>query len=81
MSTSRPFAYNTSSAISGTEQIGNLAIVTPTSGFGSTGLKWWVGPDEDLGYVIAHPNTSGQPGSDGETAFLGFWRSELLTDN
>ena len=81
MPTARQFAYNTGSAISGTEQIGNLAIGTPTSGFGSTGLKWWNGPDEDFGYVIAHQTPSGQPGADGNTAFLGFWRSELLTDN
>jgi hypothetical protein len=53
MSTSRPFAYNTGSTISGTIQVGNLAIGIPTSGFPSTGLQWWNGPDEDLGYVIA----------------------------
>ena len=55
MSTSRPFAYNTGSAIPGTEQVGNLAIGYPTSGFESTGLQWWAGPDEDPGYVIAKP--------------------------
>lgn len=53
MSTSRPFAYNTGSPISGTTQVGQLAVGTPTSGFASTGLQWWNGPDEELGYVIA----------------------------
>jgi hypothetical protein len=54
MSTSRPFAYNTGSAIAGTEQIGDLAVGFPTSGF--TGSpQFWNGPDEDLGYVIAVP--------------------------
>ena len=54
MATSRPFAYNTGSTITGTEQLGSIAIGYPTSGFTSTGLRWWSGPDEDLGYVIAH---------------------------
>lgn len=59
MATSRPFAYNTGSTISGTEQVGDIAIGTPTSGFTSTGLIWWNGPDEDSGYVIAHTVPSG----------------------
>ena len=53
MATSRPFAHNPGTAIAGTTQIGNLAVGTPTNGFGSTGLQWWNGPDEDLGYIIA----------------------------
>lgn len=80
MATSRPFAYNTGASIPGTQQIGNLAVGTPSAGFESTGLKWWNGPDEDLGYVIAHQNPTGQPGADGTTANLGFWRSSDLTD-
>jgi hypothetical protein len=55
MPTSRPFAYNTGSSIGGTEQVGDLAIGFPSVGFISTGLEWWNGPDEDLGYVIAVP--------------------------
>jgi hypothetical protein len=60
MSTARPFAYNTGSAIDGTIQVGDLAVGFPTSGFSSTGLVWWNGPDEELGYVIAKsvPNNS-----------------------
>jgi hypothetical protein len=60
MSTARPFAYNTGSAIDGTVQVGDLAVGFPTSGFSSTGLIWWNGPDEELGYVIAKsvPNNS-----------------------
>jgi len=53
MATSRPFAYNTGTGITGTDQVGNLAVGTPTVGFTATGLEWWNGPDEDLGYVIA----------------------------
>jgi len=53
MATTRPFAYNTGSPIAGTTQVGQIAVGTPTSGFVSTGLQWWNGPDEELGYVIA----------------------------
>lgn len=81
MAFARPFAYNTGSTISGTVQVGNLAVGTPTAGFESTGLKWWNGPDEELGYVIAHETPSGQPGADGNTAYLGFWRSSDLTES
>ena len=81
MATTRPFSYNTGSSIDGTDQVGNLAVGFPTSGFSSTGLKWWNGPDEELGYVIAHQNTAGQNGADGNIAYLGFWRSEFPTDD
>lgn len=60
MATARPFTYNpTLTPISGTEQVGDLAIGYPTSGFESTGLQWWNGPDEELGYVICKPVPSG----------------------
>ena len=82
MATSRPFAYNTGSAIAGTEQVGDIAIGTPTSGFTSTGLIWWNGPDEDSGYVIAHTVPSGtQPNPVGVPAYVGFWRTPSKTDN
>lgn len=54
MATATAFAYNTGSQISGTDQVGSLAVGIPTSGFGSTGLNHWSGPDQDLGYVIAY---------------------------
>jgi hypothetical protein len=51
------FAYNTGSLISGTTQVGDIAIsqadVEYSANFG--GLQWWGGPDESLGYVIAVP--------------------------
>ena len=49
----RPFAYNTGGPITGTDQVGDLAIGYPTDGFEATGLQWWIGPSEDTGYVIA----------------------------
>jgi len=77
MATARPFAYNTGSTISGTIQVGNLAVGTPTSGFAVTGLEWWNGPDEDLGYVIAQqvPDDSQPTPVVGQTASLGFFRT------
>ena len=83
MSTSRPFAYNTGSTISGTIQVGNLAIGIPTSGFPSTGLQWWNGPDEDLGYVIAQSVPEGNQPTPftGITASVGFFRSTSLNES
>jgi hypothetical protein len=81
MATARPFAYNPGPQISGTEQIGDLSIGTPTSGFTST-PQYWNGPDEELGYVIAQSvsgNTQPSPLS-GVTASVGFFRSPLLTE-
>ena len=81
MPTARPFAYNTGSPISGTQQVGNLSIGFPITGFTTSGMKWWNGPDEDLGYVIAHPTPSGtQPNQFSIPDYLGFWRSDSLTE-
>lgn len=84
MATARPFAYNTGSTISGTIQVGNLAIgVDPidyVSGIG--GVRWWNGPDEELGYVIAQPVPDGsQPNPDNVPAYVGFFRSGSLTES
>jgi len=75
MSTARPFAYNTGSTISGTIQVGDLAVGTPTDGFTSNPV-FWNGPDEELGYVIAVPvpgNTqpTPMPGVFASIKFLG----------
>lgn len=84
MATTRPFAFNSGSTITGTEQVGNLAIGIAEQDYSGNpgGVKWWMGPNEDLGYVIAHqtvPPT--QPTQiPGVTAGLGFWRSPLLTE-
>jgi hypothetical protein len=52
----RPFAYNPSpnAVISGTTQVGDLAVGTPTSGL-TNSPQFWNGPDESQGYVIAYP--------------------------
>jgi hypothetical protein len=71
------FAYNTGSLISGTTQVGDIAVseadVEYSANYG--GLQWWGGPDETLGYVIAHSDPSRVPD------YLGFWRSSGLTDS
>lgn len=81
MASARPFTYNTGSLIPGTEQIGNLAIGFPTPGFGSTGLRWWNGPDEELGYVIAGTApTEDHPSPVGNIGTVQFWRTSSLDD-
>jgi hypothetical protein len=85
MASVRPFAYNPippNSLISGTTQVGDLAVGVPLTGFTNT-PQYWNGPDEDLGYVIAVPvsgNTQPTPIS-GVTASIGFYRSDDLTNN
>lgn len=70
MATVRPFAVNLGSPVSGTTQVGNLAVGTPSAGFLATGLVWFNGPDEDLGHIIGY-YSGGQPT---------FWRSSDKTD-
>jgi len=77
------FAYNTGSLISGTTQVGDIAVseinVEYSNNYG--GLQWWGGPDETNGYVIAHTDPSGSHNGEPSTpAYLGFWRSNGLTD-
>jgi hypothetical protein len=82
MATARPFSYNLGAGITGTTQVGDLAVGTPTYGF-SANPQFWNGPDEDLGYVIAHPVPAGtQPTPvSGVSAFLGFNRTSDFTDS
>ena len=82
MSTSRPFSYNTGSLIEGTIQVGTLAVGTTISGF-TNNPKFWEGPDEELGYVIAAPqsgNTQPTPVS-GVTASVQFFRTTSFAEN
>jgi hypothetical protein len=82
MATARPFAYNPGEAIPGTEQIGNLSIGAPISGFTSN-PQYWNGPDEELGYVIAQSvsgNTQPTPLS-GVFASVGFFRTSGFSDS
>jgi hypothetical protein len=79
------FAYNTGSTISGTSQVGDIAIseadVEYSANFG--GLTWWGGPDESLGYVIVYPVPAGDhptPVFDEVTSYLGFKGTKNMTN-
>ena len=56
MPTSRLFTYNTGSQFSGTKKYGNLTVQTTRKTDNSEygGVRWWNGPEEDTGYVIAY---------------------------
>ena len=81
MPTSRPFAYYIAPPIiPGTQQFGSLSVGVPTSGF-TAFPQYWMGPDEELGYIIAVPvsgNTQPTPIS-GVTASVQFYRSADFT--
>ena len=85
MATTTPLAYNPSaSPIAGTTQVGTLAIGTSVQDYSENpgGIPWWMGPDEDLGYVIGIPvpsNTQPTP-IPGVFASVGFYRTDDLTD-
>jgi len=85
MATSRPFAYNTGSAIAGAMQTGSLAIGTASIAWQDIqpgDVQWWNGPDEDLGYVIAFPVPSGDvPTPTNISASIRFKRSATKTDD
>lgn len=60
MPNSRFFAYNIGKEIPGTIQVGNLAVGEPNKTYQNIeGVCWWNGPDENLGYVIAYPQSDG----------------------
>lgn len=74
MATTRAFALNTGSTISGTQQVGYLAF--PTGAVLPAGVDWWMGPDEDTGYIVAVPDLNvSQSTPAGINAGVKFWRS------
>jgi uncharacterized delta-60 repeat protein len=80
------FSGGAAPAISGTTQYGDLVVgnIQTEYSLNYGGVKWWGGPDEELGYVIGNARPGGQPvpaGVTGGPAYVGFWRSPLLTDN
>lgn len=89
MATSRAFCYNPSPnpLISGTEQVGSIAAATGNVSINAN-LQWWNGPDEDLGYVIAYVDPSGNRPNAPERTYstnyvcnIGFFRSALKTED
>ena len=77
MPIARPFAYNPSqTVISGATQSGDLAIATQTLDWNSTGLSWWMGPDEENAYIVAAPYPAGDfPTPIGNVGTVSFWSS------
>jgi uncharacterized delta-60 repeat protein len=77
---------STGTTITGTQQIGNLLVATAStvnySPSTNGGVTFWMGPDEDLGYVIGVPVSGGTQTTPivGVNAFLGFYRSTLKTE-
>lgn len=84
MATTKPFAYNIGPLISGTTQVGDLAVgyinVDYSANYG--GVEWWMGPDEDLGYVIAVPVSGGTQSTpfSGSGAYVGFYGTEMMVN-
>ena len=81
---STPLSYNPSQTpIDGTEQIVNLAVgITPQEySLNPGGVTWWMGPEEDDGYVIGVPVSGNtQPTNiSGVTASVGFFKSPAKT--
>jgi hypothetical protein len=77
------FAYNTGAPIFGTTQVGDIAVSDIATQYSDNygGVQWWGGPDETYGYVITHTDPTGSHnGEPGGPAYLGFWRSNGLTD-
>ena len=77
---SRLFGYNSGAPVSGASQSGSLAISNDSRGGGS--VQWYNGPDEDLGYVIGYPDTTGLRKVIGVTVSnaVGFMRTSVKTD-
>ena len=84
MAKNRPFAFNPSHIpITGTDQLGDLAIGIDQNDYSKFpgSVRWWGGPDEDLGYIITRPVPSlDQPNPVGVSAGVAFWRSKELTE-
>ena len=82
MAFTRPFAYNpTQDPISGTEPYGTLVVGTEDLDYSKNpgGLKWWMGPDEELGYIIGGVVSGGtQPSPVGDVGTVRFWRTSGL---
>jgi len=58
----RPFAYFTGSQIPGTEKYGNLSVGALSKKYNGRygGARWWNGPDETIGWVLAFAREDNQ---------------------
>jgi hypothetical protein len=81
----RPFAIKTGLNVpEGTDQYQNILVGVDQQNYNDLEYDWVAGPDEDLGYVIAFYDADGDTFRGArigiENCFIGFLRSELLTD-
>jgi hypothetical protein len=79
---SRLFGYNSGATVSGAIQSGDLAVSNDFNAGGS--VQWWNGPNEDIGYVIGYPDTSGLRKANGNLIVgnsVGFRRTSAKTDD
>jgi len=85
MATSRPFAYNSSQGtIYCADNFSTLSVGAFSTDFSSKpgGLTWWMGPDEDTGYIIAIPVPAGNmPSPIGNTATVKFFVTTAKNDS
>ena len=87
MATTTPFAYNTGTTISGTIQVGQIAVGTTSQEYSTNigGVQWWMGPDQNLGYVITVPvsgNTQPTPLTTNEIFLNPFYKgADIVLSN
>lgn len=88
MPTVRPFCYNPSpnEPVPGTDQVGSIAAEIDGVDI-DPNKEWWNGPDEDLGYVVAYIDESGERSNGPKRILLennichfGFIKSSERTD-
>lgn len=83
MATSRPFTYNNGSTITGTEQIGDLAVGFLPQDYSSQpgGRVWWMGPDEDNRYIVGKDvSDMNWPTPVGNVGSVQFWGTSTKDD-
>jgi hypothetical protein len=84
MSSISAVTFNSGSTITGTTQVGDLAIGSTPQDYtkGPGGLRWWASADFSLGYVIAHVNpNANQPNQEGIPGVkVGFWRTAFTDE-
>lgn len=84
MATITPIAYNNSGTpISGTTQLGDLAIGDTSQDYGAypSGYTFWSTPDLDLHYVIAYPVPLGNhPNPLSIPCYVGFFKTPTKSD-
>ena len=84
MKISRPFAFNIGAPLPGTTQVGYIAAGATATGYnaGYGGVRWFDGPDESCGYILAYPVLSGnQPNPDNESCSIGFYGTDGFVVN